>query len=57
MTTPEFTIGETVPFTEAYGEVVVKDIFRSVTNQDWFCYRVETPEGDSYLCNEEDLIT
>jgi hypothetical protein len=56
MTTPEFKIGEVIENTEAYGTVVVKDLFRSVTNPDWFCYRVELIEGGSYLSNEEDLM-
>lgn len=56
MIQPEFEIGEKVPDTGAFGTIMVMDIFRSITNQDWFCYRVEDEEGTSYLCNEEGLF-
>jgi hypothetical protein len=57
MTTPEYEIGEKIEDTEAFGTVVVKDLFRSVTNPDWFCYRVENLEGVSFLVTEEEIFT
>lgn len=59
MTTPEFKIGERIEDSEGYGTVIVKDIFRSVTNLDWFCYRVELADCElntSYLTSEEELF-
>lgn len=56
MITPEFKIGEKIENTESFGTVTVKDMFRSVTNADWFCYRVENENAESYLANEEDLF-
>jgi len=53
----EFKIGETIENTVSFGTVKVMDIFVSVTNPRFFCYRVEDEKGESFLCNEEDLIT
>lgn len=54
----EFKIGEECPDTDAYGTVVVKDIFVSITNPTFFCYRVEVKDNPfaSFLCSEEDLF-
>ena len=53
----EYEIGELIKDTDNFGTVVVKDIFRSVAYPAFFCYRVETENGESFLCNEEDLVS
>lgn len=53
---PEFEIGEAIKDTSAFGDVTVKDIFVSKTNSQWFCYRVEDANGQSYFSTEEDLF-
>lgn len=57
MTTPKYKIGEIVKNTDAFGTVKVVDIFRSITNNDWYIYRVETDDDfkSSILTTEEEL--
>jgi hypothetical protein len=54
-----FNVGDVIKDTEAFGRVIVKDIFISTTNPNWFCYRVEDTKNPftSYLTNEEELLT
>ena len=52
----KYKINETIEDTNGFGTVVVKDIFISTVAPDrFYCYRVETVEGTSMLCGEEEL--
>jgi hypothetical protein len=56
----EFKIGETIKDTDAFGTVIVRDIFVSTTFPlKYFCYRVENPDNpeQSWLCSEEEIMT
>lgn len=53
---PKYKIGDEVKDTQAFGDVKIIDLFRSVTKPELFAYMVHDFESGAHtLCSEEEL--